>query len=174
GSIAPGATWKHVVKAKGDASYVCRFHPGMKGVVAVRQHRKRAGRTLRPPRFPERPMAAIPLHVHLGEYANTRALRSGALKSPALDIQFADIKVANRGFKPMVREQKFDASELAIMTFLQAKAYGKPLVLLPATVVGRPQHSYIVYNSERGKLSPKDLEGKRVAARAYAQATVTW
>ena len=31
-----------------------------------------------------------------------------------------------QGFKPMVRESDYDASELAIVTFLQAKAFGKP------------------------------------------------
>ena len=36
----------------------------------------------------------------------------------------------------MVREFEFDIAELAIVTFLQAKSYGKPLVLLPAWQLG--------------------------------------
>ncbi len=110
----------------------------------------------------------------LGEYANTRALRSGALRPAGIELDFADVKVPNRGFKRAVRELEFDAAELAIVTFFQARAYGKPLVLAPATIVGRAQHQCIVYNAERGRLAPKDLEGKRVGARAYSQTTVTW
>jgi 4,5-dihydroxyphthalate decarboxylase len=116
----------------------------------------------------------IRLHTLLGDYPNTRALRAGLLGSPALEFDFADVKVPNRGFKRTVRELEFDASELAIATFFQAKAYGKPLVLLPAAIVGRSQHQCIVYNAERGRLAPKDLEGRRVGVRAYAQTTVTW
>ena len=52
---------------------------------------------------------------------------------------------------PMAREQKFDLSEMAIVTYLQAKAYGKPLMLLPATMMGRFQHGTLLYNSERGR-----------------------
>ena len=68
------------------------------------------------------------------------ALKSGEVKSDRVALDFSDIKPANKFFKPMVREQKFDVSEMAIGTFLQAKAYGKPLVLLPATIMGRFQH----------------------------------
>ncbi len=62
------------------------------------------------------------------------------MKSDLVTFDFCGPKVANEGFKPMVREGKFDAGELAIVTFLQAKTYGKPLTLLPAVVMGRFQH----------------------------------
>jgi 4,5-dihydroxyphthalate decarboxylase len=48
----------------------------------------------------------------------------------------------------MVRENAYDAGELAIVTFLQAKAFGKPYVLLPAPISGRFQHHCIGYNIE--------------------------
>ena len=70
----------------------------------------------------------------------TKALKSGAVKSDLVTFDFCGPKVANQGFKPMVRERKFDAGELAIGTFLQAKIYGKPVTLLPAVVMGRFQH----------------------------------
>jgi len=61
-----------------------------------------------------------------------------------------------------------------MVTYLQAKSYGKPLVLLPATIVGRNQHHTIFYNAERGTLKPGDLTGKRVGVRAYTQTTGAW
>jgi 4,5-dihydroxyphthalate decarboxylase len=74
----------------------------------------------------------------------------------------------------VVRELEFDVAELAIVTFLMAKAHGKPLVLVPAVVVGRFQHPFIVYNAERGPLAPGDLAGRRVGIRSYSVTTVTW
>jgi 4,5-dihydroxyphthalate decarboxylase len=118
---------------------------------------------------------AITLRTLLGNYPNTRALRQGELRSPLVAFDFADVKVPNRAFKSVVRELAFDVAELAIITFLQAKAYGKPLVLVPARVgPARFQHQCIVYNVERGPLSPSGLHGRRVGARAWAQTTVTW
>ena len=60
----------------------------------------------------------------------------------------------------MVREQKFDVSEMALVTYLQAKAYGKPLTLMPATMMGRFQHGTMLYNSERGTVTPENLPGR--------------
>src|SRR5262249_24575901 len=69
---------------------------------------------------------------------------------------------------------KYDAAELAIVTYLQAKAHGKPLVLLPAVVVGALPHPFLVYNSERGAIKPADLAGRRVGIRAYSVTTAAW
>jgi 4,5-dihydroxyphthalate decarboxylase len=110
----------------------------------------------------------------LGNYPNTQALKSGAVRSERVDFDFVDVKVANNQFKQVVREAKYDVAELAIATYLQAKAYGKPYVLLPAVLVSRGQHHTIAYNAERGTLKPSDLNGKRVGLRAYTVTTATW
>lgn len=114
------------------------------------------------------------LYTMIGEYPNTHALRSGAIKSDLVEYDFDDVKVPNTAFKPLVREAKYDCAELAINTFLQAKYYNKPYVLLPATIVGRGQIHNLLYNSERGHLAPTDLHGKRVGVRAYTQTTGMW
>ena len=110
----------------------------------------------------------------MGNYPNTQPLKSGAVRSDLVDFDFVDVKVANSQFKQVVREAKFDVAELAIATYLQAKAYGKPYVLLPAVLVSRGQHHTIAYNAERGTLKPSDLNGKRVGLRAYTVTTATW
>jgi 4,5-dihydroxyphthalate decarboxylase len=74
----------------------------------------------------------------------------------------------------VVRDLEFDCAELAVVTFLMAKAYGKPLSLVPAVVMARFQHPHIVYNMERGPLSPGDLAGRRVGTRSYTVTTSTW
>jgi len=89
-------------------------------------------------------------------------------------LDFTEINPVNRAFLPMAREQKFDMCEMAIVTYLQAKAYGKPLMLMPATMMGRFQHGTMLYNSERGTLRPQDLPGRRVGVRAFSQTTGAW
>ena len=111
----------------------------------------------------------------LGDYPNTLALKSGQIHSPELAFDFVDAPVPNRLFKRVVRDLEFDLAELALVTAFQAKAYNKPLIMLPAVVgAGRYQHHCLVYNQERGKLGVSPLKGKRIGIRAHAQTTVTW
>jgi 4,5-dihydroxyphthalate decarboxylase len=114
------------------------------------------------------------LSFWLGNYPNTAAIKSGKIRSDLVALDFPEVKIANRGFKAIVREAKYDVGELAIGTYLQAKAYDKPYVLLPLCVMGRGQHHTIAYNPERGTLRPSDLNGRRVGVRAYTQTTGAW
>jgi 4,5-dihydroxyphthalate decarboxylase len=116
----------------------------------------------------------VTLKTNLADYPVTKAMKDGRITSPIVKLDFCGPETAHDGFKPMVRENKFDAGELAIVTFLQAKAYGKPYVILPAPISGRFQHHCIGYNIEHGALKPKDIEGRRVGVRTYAQTTGLW
>ncbi len=116
----------------------------------------------------------IALRTVLGNYPHTLALKRGEIASAAVALDFVEVKPTNQAFKPMVREQQFDVCEMAIVTFLQAKAYGKPLVLLPAVMLARFQHGCMLYNSARGALAPHELAGRRVGVRAYSQTTGVW
>jgi len=116
----------------------------------------------------------LTLQTLLAANSHTRALRNGEVRSPLVNFEFADVKTVNRAFKALVREQKFDLGELAIVTFLQAKAYGKPYILMPAVIVARGQHHTIFYNPKRGYLNPGDLNGRKVGVRAYTQTTGAW
>ena len=114
------------------------------------------------------------LRMLLGDHPGTSALKTGAIKSDLVAFAFADYAPTHRGFKPMVREQAFDLAELAIVTYLMAKGFGKPMVLLPDVVVARGQHGYALYNAKRGTLTPSDLNGKRVGIRSFTTTTGAW
>jgi 4,5-dihydroxyphthalate decarboxylase len=114
------------------------------------------------------------LRALLGDYPVTRALKSREVASPRVRFDFADVKVPNTAFKRVVRDLEFDVAELAIVTFLVAKAHGRPLALLPAVITARFQHPLIVYNTGRGALTPGDLPGRRVGLRSYSVTTATW
>ncbi|RKR31583.1 4,5-dihydroxyphthalate decarboxylase [Paraburkholderia sp. BL17N1] len=119
-------------------------------------------------------MHPLRLKTALKTYLHTEALKSGKLTDPAVEFIFEDVEPIHRAFAPMARRQVYDVSELAIVTYLQAKAYGKPLVLLPAVVAARFQQGCIIYNAGRGKLDVGSLAGKRVGVRAYSQTTGMW
>ncbi|TAK86669.1 MAG: hypothetical protein EPO20_06585 [Betaproteobacteria bacterium] len=110
----------------------------------------------------------------LGDYPITAALKKGAVKSPLVEFDYADVKRPSSAFKRVVRNCEFDFAELAIVTYLVALAHGKPYVLLPTVLLARFQHPYIVYNAERGAIAPGELAGKRVGIRSYSVTTVTW
>jgi 4,5-dihydroxyphthalate decarboxylase len=114
------------------------------------------------------------LRVLLGDHPHTAALKSGAVTSDLVELEFADYTPTNKGFKPMVREAAFDVSELAIVTFLMAKAYDKPMVLLPDVMMARFQHSFAVTNPASNIATPKGLEGKRVGIRSFTTTTGAW
>jgi 4,5-dihydroxyphthalate decarboxylase len=116
----------------------------------------------------------LKLHTMLGNYPITKALKSGSIPSDLVDFDFVEVKVANNLFKQVVRDAKYNVAELAIVTYLQAKAFGKPYVLLPAVLVSRGQHHTIAYNPDHGPLKSSDLNGKRVGVRAYTVTTGTW
>src|ERR1041384_6477417 len=117
---------------------------------------------------------AMRLRTLLGDYPGTAALKKGAIKSDLVEFEFVDYSPTNKGFKPMVREQAFDVAEMAIVTYLMAKSFGKPMILLPAVVMARFQHGFALYNAKRGTLKPADLNNKRVGIRSFTTTTGAW
>ena len=117
---------------------------------------------------------AMRLRTLLGDHACTAALKDGSIKSDLVEFDFVDYKPTNKGFKPMVREGAFDVSEMAIVTYLMAKNFNKPMVLLPDVVMARFQHGHAFYNVKRGTLTPTDLAGKRVGIRSFTTTTGAW
>lgn len=114
------------------------------------------------------------LKALIGSYPHTAPLKSGAVSSDRIALDFVEINPVWDGFKGMIREQGYAVSEMAIVTYLIARAYGKPFALLPAAMVGRFQHPYAMYNARHGTLAPKDLEGKRVGIRSFTTTTGAW
>src|ERR1700736_3795654 len=114
------------------------------------------------------------LRTLLGDHPGTAALKNGSIKSDLVTFDFADYSPTNKGFKPMVREQAFDVSEMAVVTYLMAKSFGKPMVLLPNAVLARFQHGHALYNAKQGTLKPVDLNRKRVGIRSFTPTTGAW
>ena len=52
------------------------------------------------------------LHTMMGNYANTKSLKDGKIHSDLVELDFAEVKVANNFFKSIVRDAKFDLHDL--------------------------------------------------------------
>lgn len=114
------------------------------------------------------------LRAAIGRYPHTDAILSGAVASPLLRLDCVDLPVPSRAFAPMVREARYDVSEMAIATFLMAKAWNRPLVLLPVALSARFQEGALLRRAEGPVQAPADLAGRRVGVRAYSQTTGMW
>jgi 4,5-dihydroxyphthalate decarboxylase len=114
------------------------------------------------------------LSACFGTYPQTQALKSGQIKSDRVALNLTEVNPVYKAFLMMAREQKFDVSEMALVTYLQAKAYGKPITLMPATMMGRFQHGTMLHNAERGTVTPQTLPGRRIGVRSFAQTTGCW
>jgi 4,5-dihydroxyphthalate decarboxylase len=133
---------------------------------------------------PELAREPVVLRTALGRHPIGVVLRSREVASPEVAFDFADVEPIHRAFAPMVREQAYDVSELAIVTALQAIAYGHPIVILPVVVAARFQRRCLITLSSGSAGSrpagspsvggPGELRGKRVGVRAYTQTTGFW
>jgi 4,5-dihydroxyphthalate decarboxylase len=114
------------------------------------------------------------LRTAIGRTRYTDPLFTGAVASPWLRLALEPFTTISRAFAPMVRELAFDVSELAIATFLQARAAGKPIVLLPIVLAARFQEASLLCLKASPLRGPPDLKGRRIGVRAYSQTTGMW
>jgi 4,5-dihydroxyphthalate decarboxylase len=113
------------------------------------------------------------LSTLMGTYPKTRALKSGTVQVEGAELDFAPIDDAMKGFKGAVRELKYDVCELALSTFLQARSVNKPFLLLPFVMNGKFHHGSLLRRAD-DRFTARDLNGRKVAMRAYSQTTPTW
>lgn len=102
------------------------------------------------------------------------ALKDGRVVPHGFRFDFEEIPVLVQGFRRMVRGLEFDVSEMALTTYLVAKAHGVRLTALPVFLV-RGFHHGAVQVLAGSRLAPKDLEGRRVGVnRGYTVTTGVW
>jgi len=111
----------------------------------------------------------------LATHGHTEALKDGSVKPRTFDFEFEEVPVIIKAFRRMVRGQDFDICELAMTTYLCARAYGKPFTAIPVFPMRAFHHGAILCNTSSGVRTPKDLEGRRVGVnRGYTVTTGVW
>jgi ABC-type nitrate/sulfonate/bicarbonate transport system substrate-binding protein len=106
---------------------------------------------------------------------HTKALKDGAVTPRSFVFDFEEVPVIINAFRRMVRGLEFDVAEMAITTYICAKAHGKPFTALPVFPMRAFHHGAIVCNVRAGIVHPRDLEGRMVGVnRGYTVTTGVW
>jgi 4,5-dihydroxyphthalate decarboxylase len=106
---------------------------------------------------------------------HTKALKDGTVKPRSFDFEFEEVPTIINAFRRMVRGLEFDISEMAITTYLCARAHGKAFTAIPVFPMRAFHHGAILHNVKAGIRNPKDLERQRVGVnRGYTVTTGVW
>ncbi len=120
-------------------------------------------------------MDRLRLKTALVTRGHTQALKDGTVKPRTFEFDFEEVPAIIQAFRRMVRGLEFDISEMAITTYICARAHGKAFTALPIFPMRAFHHGAIVYNTTTGIQNPKDLEGKKVGVnRGYTVTTGLW
>src|ERR1700675_599645 len=120
-------------------------------------------------------MADMKLKTVTRTQGNNSALKDGTVKPKTFASGFVEVNPLIDAFRRMVRGLEFDICEMAITTYICARAHGKRMTALPIFLVRAFHHGAIVYNTRSGIKSPKDLEGRKVGVnRGYTVTTGLW
>ena len=105
---------------------------------------------------------------------NNRALKAGEVTPDGYVLDFEEVPVLVQAFRRMVRALEFDVCEMAVTTYLTAKAHGVGFTALPVFLVRGFHHGAVVKAAGSG-LRPEDLPGTRVGVnRGYTVTTGAW
>ena len=103
------------------------------------------------------------------------ALKDGSVRPRGAVLDFVEVPVLVQGFRRMVRTLEFDVSEMALTTYLVAKAHGVRFTALPVFLVRDFHHGAIRVDTRLGVRDPQELEGRAVGVnRGYTVTTGVW
>lgn len=103
------------------------------------------------------------------------ALKDGRVSPKTFTPDFVEVDPLIAAFRRMVRKHEFDITEMAITTYMCAKAHGKNFTAIPVFIVRAFHHGAILVNKKAGVTKPSDLAGKKVGVnRGYTVTTGVW
>lgn len=104
-----------------------------------------------------------------------QALKDGEVKVRGAELRFEEVPVLVQAFRRMVRNLEFDVCEMAVTTYLCAKAAGVAFTAIPVFLVRGLHHGATQVAAGSGVSAPADLEGRRVGVnRGYTVTTGVW
>jgi 4,5-dihydroxyphthalate decarboxylase len=116
----------------------------------------------------------LTLQTAIGSYGHTKALKDGSISPRGAKLDPVEVTPIIGAFRRMCRNLEFDVCEMAITTYLCAKANNLPFTALPVFLVRAFHNGAVQINPSAGVNSPKDLEGKKVGVRAWTVTTGVW
>ena len=119
-------------------------------------------------------MTELVLRTAVGDYGHTAPLKDGTVVSERFALEHIAVAPVTSIFRRMVRELEFDVAEMALSTYLCARAHGKAFTALPVFLTRAFYHGGLTVHRRSGIASPRDLEGKRVGVRSYTLTPGVW
>jgi hypothetical protein len=106
---------------------------------------------------------------------DNEALKTGEATPHDFRFEFEEVPVLVHAFRRMVRGLEFDVSEMALTTYVVAKAHGARFTAVPAFLVRGFHHGAVLHDPSSDVREPRDLEGRRVGvSRGYTVTTGVW
>ena len=104
-------------------------------------------------------MADLVLNVAVGNYGHTAPLKDGSVESAMFQMEHTEVSPVTSIFRRMVRGLEFDVAEMALSTYLCARAHGKDFTGIPIFLTRAFYHGGIAVHERSGINEPKDLGG---------------
>jgi 4,5-dihydroxyphthalate decarboxylase len=117
-----------------------------------------------------------PLHVTtaIGTYPHTAPLKDGRIQSPRVVLDHVEVVPANRAFRPMVNQQIYDVSEMALVTLMLGLVFARPIVGVPVFLMQQSAYNLLLTRPDSPLHTAADLTGKTIGVRSYSQTTGVW
>jgi hypothetical protein len=112
-------------------------------------------------------MRNLKLDIAFWDYDRTRALTDGTVKIKGVEPTFHGARIVTEIFEAMIRQRKYDVSELGMTYYLRTlDAEDPPFIALPIFPNRAFRHSAIYIHKASGIQSPEDLAGKTIGELA--------
>jgi len=114
------------------------------------------------------------MQIAIGTYDHTKGLKDGSVSAPGLSFDFVEVSPITRAFRQMAVNQAYDVSEMALVTYMLARVYDKPIVGLPIVLVRSTLLPGLVTADDSPITNPHELNGKTLGIRSYTQTSGVW
>ena len=114
------------------------------------------------------------MRTAIGNYGYTKDLKNGTATSSRFEMDHVKVDSILTVFRSMVREMNYDVAEMALSTYLCARAHGKAMTGIPIFLVRSFYHGAITCSVKSGIKEPGDLAGRKVGIRAYTVTPGVW
>jgi 4,5-dihydroxyphthalate decarboxylase len=114
------------------------------------------------------------MQIAIGTYDHTKGLKDGSVSAPGISFDFVEVSPITRAFRGMAADLAYDVSEMALVTYMLARVYDKPIVGLPIVLVRSSLLPGLVTAESSTITDPRDLNGQTLGIRSYTQTSGVW
>jgi 4,5-dihydroxyphthalate decarboxylase len=107
-------------------------------------------------------------------YPFVAPLKDGSIVPDGVELDVVNVDPMIAAYRKMVRNLEYDMCEIAVTTYIVAKAFKKGFTALPIPLNHLFHFGDIQVGVDTGIEVPADLAGRRVGVRAYTVTTGVW